>query len=64
MPCRTRIADESWMLPIPAPASSIATIALAFVDVDYRNRLEPTEILSVLQALAEKAKHIQIGIEK
>ena len=29
-------------------------VALAFVDVDYRNRLEPTEILAALQALAKE----------
>jgi hypothetical protein len=32
------------------------TIALAFVDVDYRNRLEPTEILSVLQTLSQGSR--------
>lgn len=35
--------DESWVLPIPATyvIDRDGTIALAFVDVDYRNRLEP-----------------------
>lgn len=42
--------DESWVLPIPATyvIDRDGTIALAFVDVDYRSRLEPDEILSVL----------------
>jgi peroxiredoxin len=47
--------DESWMLPIPATyvIDRDGTIALAFVDVDYRNRLEPAEILSALQFLSK-----------
>jgi hypothetical protein len=32
------------------------TVELAFVVVDYRNRLEPTEILAALQALAKESK--------
>jgi peroxiredoxin len=44
---------ESWVLPIPATyvVDMDGTVVLAFVDVDYRNRLEPTEILAALQAL-------------
>jgi peroxiredoxin len=47
--------DQSWVLPIPATyvIDRDATIALAFVDVDYRNRLESAEILVALQALAK-----------
>ena len=48
--------DDSWVLPIPATyvIDTDGTIALAFVDVDYRNRLEPTEILNVLQSLSKE----------
>lgn len=44
---------DSWVLPIPATyvIDTDGTIVLAFVDVDYRNRLEPSEILAALQAL-------------
>ena len=50
--------DESWVLPIPATyvIDKDGTIALAFVDVDYRNRLEPAEILAALQALSKKQR--------
>lgn len=39
------------MLPIPATyvVGQDGVIALAFVDPDYRNRLEPAEILRALQ---------------
>ena len=48
--------DESWVLPIPATyvIDTDGTIALAFVDVDYRNRLEPAEILTALQSLSKE----------
>jgi peroxiredoxin len=48
--------DDSWVLPIPATyvIDTDGTIALAFVDVDYRNRLEPAEILASLQSLSEE----------
>ena len=48
--------DESWQLPIPATyvIAQDGTIALAFVDIDYRNRLEPTDIVATLDALARK----------
>jgi peroxiredoxin len=48
--------DESWVLPIPATyvIDTDGTIALAYVDVDYRNRLEPAEILTALQSLSNK----------
>ena len=50
--------DESWVLPIPATyvIDSDGVIALAFVDVDYRNRLEPAEILAALQALSNEQR--------
>jgi peroxiredoxin len=53
--------DESWVLPIPATyvIDRDGTITLAFVDFDYRNRLEPAEILAALQSLSrdQKGKH-------
>ena len=47
---------DSWVLPIPATyvIDTDGTVVLAFVDVDYRNRLEPTEILRVLQSLSKE----------
>jgi peroxiredoxin len=47
--------DESWVLPIPATyvIDTDGTIALAFRDVDYRNRLEPAEIIVALRAVAK-----------
>lgn len=48
-----RNGDDSWVLPIPATyvIGQDGLIVLAFADVDYRNRLEPTEILTTLSAL-------------
>jgi peroxiredoxin len=48
--------DDSWVLPIPATCviDTDGTIALVFVDADYRNRLEPAEILVALQSLSKK----------
>ena len=48
--------DESWILPLPATyvIDTDGTIALAHVDLDYRNRLEPAEIIRALQALAKR----------
>jgi peroxiredoxin len=50
--------DESWTLPIPATyiIDSDGTIALAFLDVDYRNRLEPAEIMAALRAIGKESK--------
>jgi peroxiredoxin len=50
--------DESWVLPIPATyvIDSDGMIALAYVDVDYRNRLAPAEILTALQSLSKKTE--------
>jgi peroxiredoxin len=55
--------DESWRLPIPATyvIDRDGTIALAFVDPDYRNRLEPAEILSVLQGLKSRRNRVKTG---
>ena len=53
--------DESWVLPIPATyvIDTDSTIALAFVDVDYSNRLDPAEILTALRSLSkeQRGKH-------
>jgi peroxiredoxin len=45
--------DESWELPVPATfvIDKNRTAALAHIDVDYRNRLAPDEILAVLKSL-------------
>jgi peroxiredoxin len=50
--------DESWVLPIPATyvINTDGTIALSFVDVDYRNRLEPAEILTSLRSVSKQQK--------
>lgn len=45
--------DESWELPVPATyvISRDHRVALAHIDVDYRNRLDPKDILSALKTL-------------
>ena len=45
---------DSWVLPIPATfiIAQDGIVALAFVDVDYRHRLDPAEILTALQTLS------------
>jgi peroxiredoxin len=47
-------ADDAWELPIPATyvIARDSRVRLAFVDADYRKRLEPREILEALRALA------------
>ena len=49
-----RNGDSSWRLPIPATyvIDQDHTIALAFLDVDYRNRLEPAEVVAAVAALS------------
>jgi peroxiredoxin len=51
-------SDGSWVLPIAATyvIDMGGTVTLAYVDVDYRNRLEPAEILTALQALSKKTE--------
>jgi len=46
--------DESWRLPVPATyvIDQDRSIALAFIDIDYRNRLEPADIIATLRSLA------------
>jgi peroxiredoxin len=48
--------DQSRVLPIPAThvIDTDGTIARAYVDVNYRNRLEPAEILTALQSLSKE----------
>jgi peroxiredoxin len=54
--------DDSWVLPIPATyvVDTSGTIVLAFIDVDYRNRLEPAEIFSALESL--RRERILFGV--
>jgi peroxiredoxin len=57
--------DDSWILPIPATyvIDKDGIVALAFVDVDYRNRLEPAEIVATLKTLSEKASHETVATD-
>lgn len=52
-----RNGDDSWVLPIPATyvIDSGGRIVLAYVDVDYRRRLEPVDILVALGDIAAKS---------
>jgi len=45
--------DDSWELPMPATyvIGRDGRVALAGIDVDYRNRLEPDAILTTLRSL-------------
>ena len=51
----TRNADGRWSLPIPATyvLDRDAIIALAFVEPDYRKRLEPADAIAALQKIRE-----------
>jgi len=46
--------DESWELPLPATfvIAQDRRVALAYVDVDYRHRLAPEDIVATLRLLA------------
>lgn len=48
-----RNGGDDWVLPIPATfvLSPDGTVRLAFVDTDYRNRLEPQAVLRALDAI-------------
>jgi peroxiredoxin len=48
-----KVNGAGWLLPIPATyvIDVDGTIALAFVDTDYRTRLEPDAIVAALEAL-------------
>jgi peroxiredoxin len=50
-------ADGEWHLPMPATyvIGTDGRVALAFVDPEYRARLEPAEIVAALRSLAKKA---------
>jgi len=45
--------DDSWELPVPATyvIARDGRVALAAIDVDYRNRLEPDSVLTALRSL-------------
>ena len=49
--------DATWELPVPATyvIAPDGVIRLAFVDPDYRHRLEPAELLDGLRTVAEGA---------
>jgi peroxiredoxin len=53
-----RNGTESWVLPIPATfvIARDRQVALAFVDADYRKRLEPADILNALAGLAKSGQ--------
>ncbi len=48
-----RNGHDSWALPIPATfvIARDGTVALAFVEADYRIRLEPADIIATLKTL-------------
>jgi peroxiredoxin len=50
-------ADGEWHLPMPATyvIGTDGRVALAFVDPEYRARLEPAEIVAALRSLAKTA---------
>lgn len=54
MRCPTK--NDSWALPIPATyvIDTDGVIVLAFVDVDYRDRLELAEIITAVQELRKE----------
>jgi peroxiredoxin len=46
--------DESWELPVPATfvVAGDQHVALAYIEVDYRKRLEPEALLTCLKSLS------------
>jgi peroxiredoxin len=52
--------DASWELPLPATfvIAQDRRVALAYVDVDYRNRLAPEYIVAALRSLAPAGTHV------
>jgi len=46
--------DESWELPVPATyvIARDRLVALAYIEVDYRKRLEPEALLRCLKSLS------------
>ena len=51
---RLQNVDDSWHLPVPATfvINQDRTVVAADVDPDYRRRLEPGDILTVLDRLS------------
>ena len=49
-------AGASWKVPIPATyvVDRVGRIALASIDLDYRNRLDPAQVLSALRCLYKR----------
>ena len=49
--------DESWELPVPATfvIAQDGHVGLAYVDIDYRRRLAPEDIIAALRLLATPA---------
>jgi len=45
-----------WMIPVPATyvIDRLGKVVLAAIDIDYRNRLDPTELLSALRRLGSR----------
>jgi peroxiredoxin len=45
--------DDSWELPVPATyvIGEDGRVALAYIDVDWRNRLDPEAIIATLESL-------------
>ena len=54
---------DDWVLPLPATfvIAKNGSVALAFVDVDYRTRLEPAEIIATLRKLSGQVPALEIG---
>ena len=50
-------ADDGWWLPIPATyvIAPDGVIALAFVDTDFRNRLDPEDVTAALACLRARS---------
>ncbi|GAC1045426.1 hypothetical protein thsrh120_54310 [Rhizobium sp. No.120] len=47
-----------WMIPVPATyvIDRLGKVVLAAIDIDYRNRLDPTELLSALRRLGSRVQ--------
>ncbi len=50
-----RNGGSEWVLPVPATfvIAPDGTVRLAFVDTDYRNRLEPAAVLAALAGISQ-----------
>ncbi len=46
-----------WMIPVPATyiIDRLGKVVLAAIDIDYRNRLDPSELISALRGLGSRA---------